>query len=290
MKPSNQKKKIVQAKKRLKKASIVATKRFGLLFGYSKHDFYPLHRMRFLTLRPKFMRDTSPQWAAELPKLVAKHYPGVLILGNGPSFQKLGAEEFQKLQAAGWLTIGLNRSILRFVTDILVWADIQTLDDLVSLPVLKSPLSQEMIVLQTVHPKGTKSQAMIQQWKLGRDLDDFPGPKLFLLRTVLTSALHLSRKLNVPKILLCGVDLDNREYFYTNNNFDAKQPYEQRSAKLIEKLFGGYETTDIIAELLASLAKAGHSIRYLGDSQFLRNLDSVERIELGEPLDEFVSN
>ena len=280
--------KVKKLKQYAKKRFIKAFKRFGLLFGYSKHDFYPHHRLKFPSLKARFLRDTSRSWAKNLLSLSSQHFEGVLILGNGPSFNQLSASQFDEFKKARWLTIGLNRSILRFITDILIWADIQTLDDLVKAPFIRSPSSKNMIVLQAVHPKKAKSQTMIECWKKSQHFNNFQGAKLFLLRTVLTSALHLAVKLKIRQVLLCGVDMDNREYFYANSKFNKREPYEQRSQKLINREFGGYTTTSIIAEILNSMAKAGHEIGYLGNSQFLAGQSSVRRLDTEEKISEFL--
>ena len=67
-------------------------------------------------------------------KLIKK----AILLGNAPCLSELTEEAHKKAQENGYLTIGLNRSIYQFQTDILVWSDLKTIDDILKKQAVKS--------------------------------------------------------------------------------------------------------------------------------------------------------
>ena len=138
-----------------------------------------------------------------------------------------------------------------------------------------------MFVLQAVLPVGHRFRDQIARWERHRSLRAFPRTKLFMFRTVLTAALHLCFILGIRKIVLIGVDLDTRTYFFEAPQYDPSQPYELRDEHSLQTHFKGYSTHRIVKEVLESLiAEENFEIVYVGDSQFLRNVAGLRRCDV----------
>jgi hypothetical protein len=229
-----------------------------------------------------FFKDEPTQMARLVAKLATGNYQGALILGNGPSFNLADDAMLEYYRERGYLTIGLNRSIYRHVTDILIWSDVETLKSILGpesrVGVRPKDPSKKMQVVQAVLPVGKPFRQQIDRWKEHQTFAAFSPSKLFMFRTVLTAALHLSYLAGLRKVALAGVDLDNRTYFFKNDLYDEKQPYELRSVKSIEGHFRGYSSHRIVKEVLESLAgRHGVDIEYHGDSQFLAGVEGIRR-------------
>lgn len=232
-------------------------------------------------LKPsRFVRDSNPAKFNEVvEELRARRYQKAVIMGNGPSFNLIDDADVAAYHRGGYLSIGLNRSIYRFVTRVLIWSDVETLRAILS-PESKidtDDANDPMIVVKAVLPVRRAFKRQIRRWERNRSFDAFPSNKLFMFRTVLTAALHLCWLLRIRKVLLVGVDLDSRSYFFKNSMFDPKQPYELRNHRSIKGHFQNYSTHRIVKEVLESMIEQGFDVRYLGESQFLKTINGLRR-------------
>ena len=106
-----------------------------------------------------------------------------------------------------------------------------------------------------------------------------------MFRTVLTAALHLCYLSGIKKVVLVGVDMDDRQYFFKNPMFDPKSAYEQRGKRSIKSHFHGYTTHRIVREVIQSLISSGKmEISYLGESQFLSTIPGISKAKSKLPL------
>lgn len=245
--------------------------------------FYPHLWLRQRSLPSRFLKDTStPAFTTLLQDLRRHQYKAAVILGNGPSFARVDAEAMRQFRDAHYLTIGLNRTIYRHITRVLIWSDVETLYSILG---DDSVISQDdpddpMHVIQAVLPIGAAFRDQIARWESTQSLRAFHPPKLFMFRTVLTAALHLCFQLGIDKVLLAGVDFDTREYFFSTDRYNPTQAYELRSDVELQTHFRGYSTHRIVKEFIESLIQQeGFEIQYLGDSAFLRTVDGIRKSE-----------
>lgn len=253
------------------------------LYRDVRRVFYPHLWLRARRTPSVFLKDTSPKrFARFLAALQQERYETAVILGNGPSFALIDDQAMEHFRSSGYLTIGLNRSIYRFITRVLIWSDVETLESILGpeSQVPKDDPHRPMYVVQAVLPTGKAFRDQILRWEREQSFAAFPKSKLFMFRTVLTAALHLCYLLGVKRVLLAGVDLDNRAYFFKNDQFDPSQPYELRSDTALRTHFLGYSTHRIVKETLESLAlRGGVRIEYVGNSEFLKTVEGLHRRE-----------
>jgi len=248
--------------------------------------FYPQHWPAMRKSGVPFLKDTQPGALSSLvDSLKARGTDTCVILGNGPSLGAIDDSLMEEFRARNWLTIGLNRSIYRFATDVLIWSDLETLESILGPEsrLLSAPHRESMVVVQAVLPVGKSWHEQIERWAEQRTLDVFGGNKLFMFRTVLSSALHLSRLTGVRRIILSGVDLDNRTYFYKTDKYQGTEAYELRGDTSLEGHFHGYSTHRIVEELLAFCTSQGIDVSYVGSSSFLATLPGLTRLDPSAP-------
>lgn len=99
-----------------------------------------------------------------------------------------------------------------------------------------------MYVVQAVLPVGRRFHEQIELWERAQSLQVFPRTKLFMFRSVLTAALHLCYLVGIDKVLLAGIDLDTRTYFYHTDQYDPTLPYELRSDTELRAHFHNYSS------------------------------------------------
>ncbi|MCK9522048.1 MAG: hypothetical protein M0R76_03255 [Proteobacteria bacterium] len=252
------------------------------------YNLYWVHPILRLTSKGKFLRDESPSFPEWIEILKSKGYKKVLILGNAPCLNELTPELFEHLRASGYLTIGLNRSIFNFQTDILLWSDLLTIDDILKKRAIKS---NDTTILHVRHERNHKLpaakdktfQALHKYWSKNRNFKNWKKKKLFMFRNVAVSAMYLSWKLGIREILMVGFGFDDRGYFYKNEKSEQDTAYELFSDKVLAKNCGGYDTHKIVREVIEHLCHdEGFRIQYNGDSNFLSTISCLNRVNLAD--------
>lgn len=235
-----------------------------------------------------FMEDENPRFPQWLEDLKARGYEKVLLLGNAPCLNEMTSELFEKLQAEGWLTIGLNRSIYVFQTDILLWTDLLTIDDILRKKAVKR---DDMTILHTRLERDHRLPAdkdkgfhrLHKYWSQHRNFRDWSKSKLFMFRNCAVAALHLCHRIGAKQVLMVGFGFDSREYFYKTDKYKKANEYEVISAQKLEKNCGGYDTHRIVREVLEHLVTdESFSISYNGDSKFLESIPGLRRVDLAD--------
>ncbi len=230
-----------------------------------------------------FLKDTSRGFSSVVRQLREPKYRGAVILGNGPSLSLIDDDAMRRFEAENYLTIGLNRTIYRHLTRVLIWSDVETLHSILGTDsiIAQDDPRDPMFVVQAVLPVGAAFREQVARWETERSFGAFPSTKLFMFRTVLTAALHLCHILGIKKVFLAGVDLDTRTYFFQTPQYDPSQPYELRDELSLQSHFKGYSTHRIVKEALESLiSRDGFDIRYFGDSGFLKTVEGLKKAEL----------
>jgi hypothetical protein len=276
--------------KRLKKLELFYKRLFvrhrehvGIRTSYNLYRMHPVMR---LISRGRFMEDENPGFTKWVQELRGRGHRKLLLLGNAPCLTELTPELFERIREAGYLTIGLNRSIYHFQTDVLVWTDLLTIHDVLrkrsvqrkDATVLHVRLEREHQVL-AAKDKGFGD--LHRYWSKFRNFRDWPKSKLFMFRNSAVPALHLCHRLGIREVLMVGFGFDNRDYFYQTDKYKNAAGYEIISAEKLEANCGGYDTQRIIREVLEYLVgDEGFDISYNGDSRFLATIPGVRKVDL----------
>jgi hypothetical protein len=254
----------------------------------TSYNLYRMHPILRALSKGRFMEDENPRFPEWLDDLRAKGYTKVLLLGNAPCLNDLTPEMFEAFRREGWLTIGLNRSIYVFQTDILLWTDLLTIDDILKKRAVRS---DHVTVLHTRLERDHRLPAakdkgfhrLHKYWSKHRNFRDWPKRKLFMFRNCAVAALHLCHRIGAKEVLMVGFGFDSRDYFYKTDKYKKAEGYEIISAEKLDKNCGGYDTQKIVREVIDHLlADEGFSISYNGDSGFLASIDGMKRVTLAE--------
>lgn len=228
------------------------------------------HRLRFPTInfRSNIFEDRSEKFQNFITQKRGE-YKTALILGNGPSLNELTAADYQTFQDKNYLTIGLNRSAYRFVTDIQLWADYPAFRDLY----FHRMVTKSSLFIQASGTIPHERKEAAQFWRAHKSLSGWSHTRLFLCRTVLTSAFDLCRRLEIRNLYLVGFEFDSRSYFYNSEIFQSNRPYEILSHQFIDKNLSGYTTHKIVAEMIGYLVRhEKFTIEFSNPSDFIRTL------------------
>lgn len=255
----------------------------GIKTSYNLYRMHPV--LRFFS-KGVFMRDESEEFPAWVEGLKNRGYKKVLLLGNAPCLNEMSQELFDKIQSREYLTIGLNRSIYVFQTDILIWTDLLTIDDILKKKAVKRADTTLLHVrLERDHrvpaAKDKGFHRLHKYWNKHRNFREWPKSKLFMFRNSAVAALHLCHKIGIEDVLMVGFGFDNREYFYKTDKYKESTGYEIISAEKLEKNCGGYDTQRIISEVLEHLVQDEKlRICYNGTSPFLATIPGLQRVDL----------
>lgn len=257
----------------------------------TNYNLYRLHPLLRLTSKGHFLSDTSPNFPAWLERLSGTGARRAVILGNAPCLNELTNDLFEGFRREGLLTIGLNRSIYNFQTDLLLWSDLRTIDDILK---RRSIRSDATTVLHVLHERDHRLPArddeafqdLHRYWSRHRNFRDWPKVKLFMFRNVAIGALHLCYRLGIKDILMVGFGFDDRGYFYKTDNYKHAHKYEVISDERLAENCGGYDTQRIVREVLEYLIQEeGFRIQYNGDSKFLSTVAGMEKAVLASLAD-----
>jgi hypothetical protein len=235
-----------------------------------------------------FIKDTSSKFPRFINKLKERSCSKAVILGNAECLNELDAAAFNALETNDFLTIGLNRSIYKFQTDILIWSDLLTIKDILQKKTIKR---ENCYVLHALLERNHKLPAaedpcfqyLNKYWEKNRNFKNWPKTKLYMFRNVLTAALFLCYKLDIREILLVGFGFDDRQYFYKTKKYKNARGYEIHSNEMIAKNCGGYDTLKLVKEILEYLINEEQfHISYNGNSEFLSGIEGLNRIDLKE--------
>lgn len=252
----------------------------------TNYNLFLRHPIQRLTSPGRFMEDENPRFERWIECLRGKGYRRALILGNAPCVAELTQPQLKKFIEAGYLTIGLNRSIYEYQTDILMWADVLAIDDILKRRAVKT---NRTTILHIRHERDHRLpasqdkgfQALHQYWSRARNFRDWPKKKLFMFRNTAVGALHLCHRLGIREVVMVGFGFDDRSYFYSTEKYKDAKNYEIISQKKLDDNCGGYTTHRIIREVLEYLlTDEGLAISYNGDSQFLGKIPGLKKISL----------
>ncbi len=255
--------------------------RIGVKTNYSLVLRYPFI---YPFLKGNYFGDESQRFQSMMAGLAKKKYKRVLILGNAPCLNDLNEADFNELFGVDCLTIGLNRSIYKFQTDVLLWSDLLTIKDIAESSAVSQPKCNVVHVrLERDHrlpaAEDKDFQYLHQYWTEHQNFSVWPKNKLYMFRNILVPALDMVYRLGINDITLVGFDFDDRDYFYESKLMKPDTAYEIRSDKQIEENCGGYDTKTIIKEVLEYLIdEEKHSIKYNGSSDFLKSINGLENI------------
>lgn len=255
--------------------------RLGKLTNY---DLYRLRPWLRFTSKGHFLSDTAPEFLIWLDGLRKREFRKAVILGNAPCLDELSKSKMEVLRAQGYLSIGLNRSIYIHETDVLIWSDLLTIDELLRRRAIKS---DRVTVLHAKLERDHRLKAHEDEefqnlhrfWQRHRTLRKWPKTKLFMFRNSAVAALHLCYRLGIRDILMVGFGFDDRSYFYAGKKASDKG-YELISEDLLTRNCGGYDTQRIIREVLQSLIEEGFKISFNGPSEFLRTVEGLDAVTL----------
>lgn len=230
------------------------------------HFLYPS-----LLFKKNFIHDQSTSFKSYLEKLKARQYKYALILGNAENLNELNADLLKKL-GNNFLIIGLNRSIYNYQSDVLLWADLKAMQDIIK----NKKLNSSTQFIKVTYDYSYLIKSAVQFWIKHKNLLQWPYQRLFLLRTILTSAFHLCSLLSIKKIYFIGVSLESRNYFYDSSLFKKDEPYEIQNSSTINDVFSGYDTKKIVKELIEHLIKdQGFSICSLHKNDYLQTIEGL---------------
>jgi len=193
-----------------------------------------------------------------------------VILGNAKNLNYLTQEQFNEYnQNKNILTIGVNRTYLRFRTDIFMWADIEIIDEILN--DYKADIGDSYVIRTT----NNNIKKNLEFWIHNKSFKMFPFKGLFKARNILVSVLHLCYQNDIKEITLYGFELDKREYFYHNPLIFNTNDYEILSEEVIQSKYCGYDTQKIVKEVIEFMIDEGFKIQAYGESKFLSSIKKL---------------
>ena len=192
------------------------------------------------------------------------------IYGNAPNLKLIDnnwnkqiKEEFK----SKIFTMGLNRSYSYVDSDILLYTDQKMETELHSNP----PFDCGELIKVTKND----NMANLEYWRDHKKFRQDNYNVLPVFRNILISALYMCYLLNVKKIVLFGVQMDNRKYFYGTHvdGYNPEKPYDE-----VEVL--GYTVHKIMKETVEYFFSNNLDIYYTGDSEFLQSLKGLKHIDV----------
>ncbi|EDL53904.1 teichoic acid biosynthesis protein F [Vibrio mediterranei AK1] len=253
-----------------------------------KRSFYNIflkYPFDFWFLKGSYIKDESIEFERFITNRQGK-YKKAVILGNAACLSELKDTTYSNIMKDDdIITIGLNRSVYNYQSDVVLWSDLLTINDLVINRSVTLPATKVIHVrLKRNHLLKAKDdadfQALHQYWSKNKSFKNYPGQKLFMFRNILTAALHMCYKLNIKEIYLIGFGFENRDYFYQSALFkDSSQSYENINKEALDVNNGGYSTQDIVRESIESLTKESYDVYFNGDSGFLKSIKDIKKID-----------
>ncbi len=254
----------------------------------TSYNLYRMHPLMRLISRGHFMEDENPQFSKWVEQLRGRGHRKLLLLGNAPCLTELTPELFEKIREAGYLTMGLNRSIYHFQTDVLLWTDLLTIHNVLRKRSVKRKDTTVLHVrLERDHQVSAAKDKgfgdLHRYWSEFRNFRNWPKSKLFMFRNSAVPALHLCQRLGIREVLMVGFGFDNRDYFYQTDKYKQAESYEIITPEKLEMNCGGYDTQRIVREVLEYLVEdEGFDISYNGESRFLATIPGLKRVKLDE--------
>ena len=194
-----------------------------------------------------------------------------VILGNAKNVNSLTQEQFNEYnQNKNTLIIGVNRTHLRFRTDILMWADIEIIDEILN------DYSSHITNSYVIRTTNNDIKKNLEFWIHNKSFKIFPFKGLFKARNILVRALHLCYLYDIKEITLYGFEFDTRGYFYHNPSIYNANEYEILSEEVIQKKYCGYDTQKIVREVIEFMIDEGFKIQACGESKFLSSIKNIQ--------------
>lgn len=221
-----------------------------------------------------FISDSNKDFSVFLKNLKTMKYKKIVIIGNGPNISALDSKTFNQYKDdPSILTIGLNKTYLKYQIDILLWGDHVIMRDLKGGKEL--PKTTFLHASQLV--KTTRENLIF--WSQKKSFLHYGEKGLFKSRTILVSALYLAYLLDIKVIELYGISMDNQTYFYDQVSNNHGKPFEFLSKENLEKKYLGYTMHKITQEVIDYLDTTGFELYYGGESQFLSSVKSIKSIK-----------
>ena len=189
-----------------------------------------------------------------------------IIFGNGIGINNIPKEIFNKIEKnEKILSIGLKRIYLKYETELILYAD-----DYVDKEYINAKLKKSKVIKLNKN----YAQKYLKNWINMKNFNSIPSYDLWHHRNILMGALHLCYLLNLKTIILTGIDMDNREYFYGKHpKFPkSKEPYETRDVF-------NYNVYQLINEGFQSLLNNDFKIYYTDESKYLSKIKGLEKIK-----------
>jgi hypothetical protein len=185
-----------------------------------------------------------------------------IIFGNGIGINNISKDILDKIDNnPKILSIGLKRIYLKYEPELILYAD-----DYVDEEYKKAKIKKSKVIKLNK----TYAQKYLPNWINTKKFSSIPTNDIWHHRNILMGALHLCYLLNLKTIILVGIDMDNREYFYGKHPKypNSKQPYETRDVF-------NYNIYKLINEGLKSLQNDNFIIYYTDESKYLSNISGL---------------
>ena len=194
----------------------------------------------------------------------------IYIFGNAPNLNDVSLKFIKGIQR-NVLTIGLNRTFLKFIPDIIMYhhKDIYEL-------MVKTKIKPKYIY----HFIHRETSISTDKWIKYKSFKYLPKDKLFGYRNILIVALHLCHVLNIKDITLFGVDLVHRNYFFDHKIHTSDKINTLPQNNIVpydHKLDGSkrFLVQDLVREVLESLINEEFKISFQGNSSFLKSIKGL---------------
>jgi hypothetical protein len=263
------------------------------------HNKYSINRDYYIDFSDDFLDRTETLRI----DFEAGKYKSIHIFGNSPGLTKVPEYIFKDDNI---LKIGLNRAFIHGQCDILMWTDNTTIQS-IRKRLTEPDLSKTIIVkvggehgIDIAGYRRTNYRDFvgyyIEKISVGNEklFESWPHPSLIMVKTVLSSALHFVWKVlyncrDIP-IILDGVSMDNRNYFYDKSvnprGHKPNKPYvlgnnSGKSCSTFKVITDCRKLshTSIITDILQHLVEDGYNISYTDDSKMLDAIDGLNQIE-----------
>lgn len=235
---------------------------------------YYFYKAKFKYKYINFIWDNSNKYNDLITELKNKHYKKVIIIGNAPNATALTSELHKEYENDNTiLTIGLNKSYLLFNTDLILWGDHFVMRELYAYDKKIADIIF-LFASQLLDDRRTS----LRWWKKNKSFDNYPFNTLFKARTILISALYLVYILDIKKIELYGISLDDGTRFYENKEANSRrETIEFLPQEEIERTYYGYDVQKIVLEVLEYLISEDLTVSYGGKSNFLNSISGIKK-------------
>lgn len=243
--------------------------------------FYYAYLRFFTTIKfnNNFINDSGFNFNNLIKKIKNNKFQGVVILGNSSHLNDLTHSQLASFKNKKYLIIGLNRSIYKYKSDILLWADYPAIYDIFK----NKHYHLDCLYLNITTNRRKHFYENSTYWLHNKSFENWKYNRIFLLRTILTSALHLCLKINIKKIYILGLDLEKRTYFYENKKFNGSENYEIKSKDKIDANLAGYDTQKITKEVIEHLvSEKKFEIYSANKNNFLTTIEGLKFLPLDQ--------